>query len=293
MIEKKANSQLNIKNGGYAFTLMIFIYVIIAFLGQAIISALATENSTTYLAVNSLFSITAIAIVLFAYLFLLKNSKMASLNIKGAKPVDFGLSITIAVGMFLGFGFVNTLIANLITDSELNAGGMTLPLNNFSDFLVFAIVLGVLPAVFEELFFRGLLLNCCKNCNIIVAVTVNAVCFALYHCSLTQFLYQLIYGASLCLLAVKSKSVLPCILAHFINNFSIILLQYLKIEINLLNIGIIVLGLLFITASIIFICSKINVKKETDQDSILYFLLPAGVFGIIVCVSLMVGALMV
>ena len=47
-------------------------------------------------------------------------------------------------------------------------------------------------------------------------------------------------------LAIKAKSVLPCLVAHFINNFAILLLEYLKVSIDLYNGVTIALGLMLL-----------------------------------------------
>ena len=86
-------------------------------------------------------------------------------------------------------------------------------------------VVAVLPAVFEELIFRGAVLSGLKkNFSMPVAVLLCGGLFALYHQRPEQTLYQFCCGTAYALLALRAGSILPTMLAHFINNAVIIIL---------------------------------------------------------------------
>ena len=57
------------------------------------------------------------------------------------------------------------------------------------------------------------------------AVLLCGMCFALFHASALQTIYQFVCGCAFALLAIRSRSVLPGMLAHFLNNATIIILQ--------------------------------------------------------------------
>ena len=103
----------------------------------------------------------------------------------------------------------------------------------------------LLPALAEETFFRGVMLKGSSR-KVVHGILITSVCFALYHGNVTQLIYQFIYGVILSFLAIKAKSVLPCLVAHFINNFAILLLEYLKVSIDLYNGVTIALGLMLL-----------------------------------------------
>ena len=50
---------------------------------------------------------------------------------------------------------------------------------------------------------------------------ITALTFALYHGSFAQLIYQFIYGAMLFALFKAFDNIIPCIIAHFLNNFVI------------------------------------------------------------------------
>lgn len=87
------------------------------------------------------------------------------------------------------------------------------------------LVIGVLPAVFEELFFRGILLQGLRSFGTVGAILLCGGLFSLYHQNPAQTVYQFLCGCAFALVAVRSGSILPTVLAHFINNTVIIVLE--------------------------------------------------------------------
>ena len=220
MKEKQPLSNLNGRTGGLYYTFTIGLYVVVTFLGQAIMGAIANNKSSAYLAVCSTFSgITFLAVVVYA-LFIAKVQPQKVVGERfGVKYIP--LAILLACGMFLGLGFVNESIARILGGWGLNVSPISVPLRTPWHLIVFSITFALLPAVAEELFFRGIILNSLSATKKVYAVLVSALCFSLYHCSLTQLVYQFIYGVALGFLYLTAKSVLPCIIAHFVNNFSV------------------------------------------------------------------------
>ena len=86
-------------------------------------------------------------------------------------------------------------------------------------------VVALLPAVFEEFFFRGVLLRGLRAFGEVGAVLLCGALFSLYHQNPAQTLYQFFCGAAFALVALRSGSILPTVLSHFFNNALIILLE--------------------------------------------------------------------
>ena len=165
-------------------------------------------------------------------------------------------------------------------------------LDNFFQYLLFAVFLGVLPAFSEEVFFRGVLLNNMSFIDKSRAIFTVALCFALYHGNVSQLVYQFVYGVCLGVLATSAKSIIPCIIAHFINNFTVLTLEYFKLSLDLLKPFIIATGivLLIIFAASIIVLNK-NAKtdnKSEKTESINKFYFPYGIVGIIAAAMLVI-----
>ena len=294
---KKENAiePFDVKQGGLSFSFMMAVYVIIAFFVQAILQVVTEDTSVLYLAICSILSPLAIA-GLIVYQCFFKNQTIKILSINKFKVASLLPTLLLCLGMFLGLGFVNLKFSQIMADLGVKIPQTTIPLHNFGQFLLFTLTLAILPAIFEELFFRGLLLNSLDGHGTIKKVIAVGLCFALYHCNLGQFIYQFIYGVAFCLLALYAKSVIPCIIAHFINNFVIILCEYLGIYIDLFNPVLIVIGLVALVAFFVITCvlNKKNVKKESQgqtNNKILEFYLPYGLLGIFICALMIITSL--
>ena len=284
---KNSFQQLNKeKASGLSFSLMIIAYVFISFLGQPIVNAIFGSGSA-FVAICSTFSSLSILLVLIFYARNSEEKFFSLVNVKGCKWYYCLLSIGVSVGMLFGLGFINDLVASLFKSAGLKLSGISLNLSSPLHLVVFSFTFAVLPAVFEEFFFRGLLLGKTREAGIISATVSVALCFALYHGSVAQLTYQLIYGVILCLLFICAESVVPCIIAHFLNNFAVLIIEYFKIPIDLYNPLIISAGLVVLAVSVAIIIFRI-VKKERKVacGDIKDFWLPFGLFGGGVCLML-------
>ncbi len=96
------------------------------------------------------------------------------------------------------------------TSTRLPSGGPEL-------FLQF-MALCVLPAITEELFFRGALQGLLRPCGSAAAIFGPALLFSLLHLDPVQGLTALVCGVFLGWLAERSGSILPGMLLHFVNN---------------------------------------------------------------------------
>lgn len=130
--------------------------------------------------------------------------------------------------VFLGLAntanLAGALLSNLLgienTSSILPSGGTEL----FLQFLV----LCVMPAIVEELFFRGALQGLLRPCGSEVAIFGPALLFALLHLDPIQGLTALVCGVFLGWLTERSGSILPGMLLHFTNNCLAFLSLYLR-----------------------------------------------------------------
>ena len=102
-----------------------------------------------------------------------------------------------------------------------------LNVDSFNGLMFNLLVMAVMPALGEEIFCRGALLNIfSENRNKYVAIWVVAIIFSLIHFQMYGFLPRMLLGALLGYLLVWSGSLWLPILVHFINNASIVLISY-------------------------------------------------------------------
>ncbi len=92
------------------------------------------------------------------------------------------------------------------------------------------LVIGLIPAVCEELLFRGLVMRSLeRTLGPLSAIVLTGVIFAAYHLNPFTFVPLAVLGAYLGFLAVRSGSIWTSVAAHFYNNaYACISLYYTK-----------------------------------------------------------------
>jgi membrane protease YdiL (CAAX protease family) len=121
---------------------------------------------------------------------------------------------------------------SFLKDYEKQLEEMTnaiLNFKSFNQFISISIVLGLLPALCEEFFFRGLLLgDFLKNkINPYWSITITGLLFALFHAEFQNTIAIWLLGAFLGYLYYVSGSIWPSVAAHFTNNMLQIIFKYL------------------------------------------------------------------
>ncbi len=124
--------------------------------------------------------------------------------------------------MILGavlLGMVLTSVAGAIfPESASEAGDLQSSLLGDS-FISTLLVVAVVPAVCEELMFRGFVFSSFEDkLKPKTAILISAALFGIYHMSIVRFFATAFLGCVICYVAHKSKSIIPGMIMHFINN---------------------------------------------------------------------------
>ncbi|MBC2581658.1 CPBP family intramembrane glutamic endopeptidase, partial [Clostridium sp. DJ247] len=92
--------------------------------------------------------------------------------------------------------------------------------------IILALVLAIfITPVFEEILFRGLILNELRNhFNLSISILTQAVIFGLFHLNRVQAIYTFIAGIVLALIYIWTDSIYSTIICHFIYNLTGILI---------------------------------------------------------------------
>lgn len=86
------------------------------------------------------------------------------------------------------------------------------------DIFLFYVTVAVLPALVEEFAFRGVILNTLRKYSDGLAILISGTLFGLMHGNFSQIPFALVVGLILGYIAVKTNSLLPGMIIHFINN---------------------------------------------------------------------------
>ena len=186
------------------------------------------ETSEWYLYCS--FLITPLAFALSAVL-LLRWSKTPfkeELQAQKCHPKYFLIAIILQIGL-LGLSELNVLFLEFLGKFGYVETPILLPSMDGFGFAGVLFAVALLPAIFEEWIFRGFLLKGMRGFGTVGAVLISGALFSLFHQNPAQTIYQFCCGAAFALVAVRSGSILPTMLAHFINNALILVLTKLGI----------------------------------------------------------------
>jgi hypothetical protein len=124
-------------------------------------------------------------------------------------------------------------IEHFIKDAEKEAGDLTeafLTVKSFGGLLINILIIGMLPAIGEELMFRGIILRLFSDWtkNIHIGIILSAVVFSAIHMQFYGFIPRFLMGIVFGYLLILGKSIWYPIIAHFVNNtFAVVSYYYL------------------------------------------------------------------
>lgn len=214
------------RTGGLAFSVTTVLYIILAFVAGLLIQGLKIEEgSSAFVYINYLVSPIAITAVTAYILGTKKIGFKQAFPVK-CHPKYFLIAVLLIFGLQFSVGYVDTPVLEFFKLLGYKERGSAAYFPDLTGGLVVSafIVIAIMPAIFEEAMFRGIILNSCeKSMGSIPAVLAVGLCFMLFHASPEQTVYQFIAGCAFAFIAVRSGSILPSMLMHLVNNGLIVI----------------------------------------------------------------------
>ena len=96
----------------------------------------------------------------------------------------------------------------------------------------------LVPALIEEFTFRGAILGIFRRYGDLGAILISTVMFSLAHGNFVQIPYTFMFGLGLGLTRMLTNSIWPCIVAHFINNAFVAVIDIIPDNYNLVSISV-------------------------------------------------------
>lgn len=215
-------------------SLLLLVFVVITQLCDYIIGVVISHSSYSsvlrnknFIAASTGIFVYLILIPVILLLFYKTRGKHTELKIKDcfAKPQrSFGWClkwIIISIGVSqIAQKLLTLLIAQIQSILGITPTKSTLTVNDdLTGYIILFIYAVVLAPIFEELLFRGTIYRNSKPMGEWFAIIMTGVAFGLWHGNYQQFATAMISGAVMCLIFLKTKSIIPSMICHFINNF--------------------------------------------------------------------------
>ena len=275
------------------FSVMGGILALVPFYGTGIFSILTSSDFSDSSVVAALKVIqifnTAGGLLLPAviYLWLCTAADSKSDIYKSVAPLIMLAAIILIVVAQPVVGFTNELnshlsfpkwlsgVENWMKDTEQKNGVITeafLATTSFGGLLVNILMIAILPAIAEEILFRGALAKLFKDWtkNVHMAVFISSFIFAAIHMQFYGFLPRFLLGMVLGYLFFWSGSLWLPIVAHFTNNFLSVMVEFLyrsgNIKTNAENFGtaneswLTAVSIVAVSGILYFIYSKTSTK---------------------------------
>ncbi|MBQ8683287.1 MAG: CPBP family intramembrane metalloprotease [Clostridia bacterium] len=222
-----------------------------------------------------------------------------------AKPCPGGVAL-FGVLAAVGGCMLTSIVVSVIL-SYLSQFGVPMPespemmVNTPTSMLLSLVVMAVLPAIFEEMVFRGYVLRTLRPYGDWFAVVVSALLFGLIHGNIQQVPFAFVVGILLGWLYVSTDNIWLPMVVHFCNNATSVLLEYFgfslpEMQMGLLNMLVIgaLIGLGVVAAIVLCVRYREIFSLRRNATSLTLgervgglFSSPAFVISIIIFILLM------
>lgn len=185
--------------------------------------------------------------------------------------------VLVCLALIVGFLFLTSPFVSWIdywislTGIKVD-GSIGFSLDGFGNFLLVVLMLGIIPAVTEELIFRGMIFQGLKKYGKWPAILISAAAFSLMHLNIPQFPYTFLLGILLGFVMYETRSLWLCMLMHFANNFVVLLSAFVSgeaqsIEAEATSTPIWAAILFFVAAILLAACAMWLVHKLAKQKN--------------------------
>ncbi|WP_407415928.1 CPBP family intramembrane glutamic endopeptidase [Methanobrevibacter sp.] len=248
---------------GFNYLLLALIPIILQIV---IINILALWDGTLIKNINVQTIISAVTnyiIILPIFILLMKRIESSDISKERLGIKKFITYICIAmtlmwIGNIIGM-IITTIIGNTVANDVVN------PIEKLiqnSSIYINLLVISILAPIFEEIFFRKLLIDRTIKYGAKLSILLSALLFALFHGNLSQFFYAFLLGGFFAYIYIKTGNVIYSIICHAIVNlygsvistFFNLSIHNLQNGISMANIGDIAVVAFYIISLIIIWC---------------------------------------
>jgi len=230
-------TRLTILNAGIAFVMAFILSQFTLSIGVSITDAILSacgkttssieifwDSASGYLLKSIYLNLAFIGLFVWYFKAIGKQNLLQKPNKHTLKYVSICIVIGIAT-IFLLSGTLN-YFELFLTKIGLGSSADAIELNSLGDYLISLVSLALIPAVCEELMFRGVLINSLKHKGHIFAIVFSSLMFAIFHFSPSQLIYPICFGLIFGIVFLRTNNIIFTILLHFINNALSLSIQY-------------------------------------------------------------------
>ena len=197
--------------------------------------------------------------------------KAANLRFK-MKTWDFVMCFVVVLICLFGLQYFIGGFNHLLEMGGYELSEVALPLDNVGWLILAILLMAVLPAIFEEFIFRGMIMNGLRSkMGDVCAIFISAAMFAFAHGSIEQLLYQFALGVVIAWMVIRTGSLASGILIHFLNNAIVLVLSYISLHYGGVEMvynawqWVVCVVLVLVAAVLIFVIEKFYFKHKNRE----------------------------
>jgi membrane protease YdiL (CAAX protease family) len=231
-------------------------------------SLLAADSGVTALILDIIALIPASIITILITRSMLHYKIKEQLKRPSLGVPEFFLYLVVAYGIAGAGEFLSLVMQTLFEKFQLKVTtpNFSLAGNNVQNALIILYVC-LLGPIFEEILFRGLILQSLRPWGDKLAIIVSGVLFGLMHLNLTQGIPAALLGMFFGFVAVKCGSIVPTVILHIMYNSTTMVMELCGLETNeSVQTGyLIFLGVMFIVSLILLVLRRIPFHEIRKQ----------------------------
>ena len=145
---------------------------------------------------------------------------------------DMLIAAGLGICVCFSSGFLNEVFSAALRAVGIENGLSFPEAGSAAELVLFLVVLCVLPAFSEEMMFRGALTSFFARSKAIHCCLISGGLFALMHMNVSQVLNAFLVGMLLTLITLRTGSVFPAMLLHFVNNLATVVRDLVNQALN-------------------------------------------------------------
>jgi membrane protease YdiL (CAAX protease family) len=215
-------NKFNPLDSSLAYLMFLVLFLILPHFFNLLIKLLISTGINDIYFLMCLSAIFSQSIIIGIVLIYSKITKINPYNGGGFRQQKNTISALMSVILIIGMLILFIPVTENFVESIYRLGGSSSNYNlngNGIFALLYILVLStVLPAICEELLFRGIILKGLLPYGKTFAIVMSSLMFALGHGSFSQLLYQFLVGLAIGTVVVMSKNIKIGMIMHFTNN---------------------------------------------------------------------------
>jgi membrane protease YdiL (CAAX protease family) len=265
-VQQKNKPEVNLKQHfiekqtNYLIFVVVLIYLVFQLLFQVLFGKLWIDNNLYILL--AFFQLVVILLPALVFMHLTRPYGTAVLKLKRITILEGLLVIMMTVASSLVASVLNSFVIFLLEKiGPVTADNVPAP-RSIPELWIQVFVIVLLPAICEEIFFRGVVLGAFESLGIRTAIIISAFYFTLFHFDIRNLLGPFFLGILFAWFCYRTGSIIAGILAHFTNNLLAVLINWYNrhIPVGSVTLTPAIMGELIILASVVGFILAIMLK---------------------------------